>query len=117
MRQREIFGLGVDAVNHESGWLYVTFQVRVVNGHPAPRSRGARTQDAQRGLRTRGRHPVWKFALVQAGIIPEPRPAERRQAAREHGMHALRHERTLEVVDEVYRAGGHRPPALSVRKF
>ncbi|MFD9305738.1 tyrosine-type recombinase/integrase [Streptomyces sp. NPDC060048] len=34
---------------------------------------------------------VWKFALVQAGVIPQPRPGERHQAAREHGMHALRH--------------------------
>ncbi|MFF8604989.1 tyrosine-type recombinase/integrase [Streptomyces sp. NPDC015346] len=34
---------------------------------------------------------VWKFALVEAGIIPEPEEGERHQAAREHGMHALRH--------------------------
>ncbi|MGW2677171.1 tyrosine-type recombinase/integrase [Streptomyces sp. NPDC001436] len=34
---------------------------------------------------------VWKFALVQAGVIAEPRPGERHQSAREHGMHALRH--------------------------
>ncbi|MER7761387.1 site-specific integrase [Streptomyces sp. NPDC097619] len=34
---------------------------------------------------------VWKVALVQAGVIPEPRAGERHQAAREHGMHALRH--------------------------
>ncbi|MFD9610117.1 hypothetical protein ACFWWS_12195 [Streptomyces sp. NPDC059083] len=34
---------------------------------------------------------VWKFALVQAGVIPEPKEGERHQAAREHGMHALRH--------------------------
>ncbi|MFJ3764808.1 integrase [Streptomyces sp. NPDC090082] len=34
---------------------------------------------------------VWKLALVQAGVIPEPNEGERHQAAREHGMHALRH--------------------------
>ncbi|MFJ9768617.1 tyrosine recombinase XerC [Streptomyces erythrochromogenes] len=34
---------------------------------------------------------VWKVALVQAGVIPQPRAGERHQAAREHGMHALRH--------------------------
>ncbi|MEV6354327.1 tyrosine-type recombinase/integrase [Streptomyces hydrogenans] len=34
---------------------------------------------------------VWKLALVQAGVIPEPKEGERHQAAREHGMHALRH--------------------------
>ncbi|MGW2367128.1 tyrosine-type recombinase/integrase [Streptomyces sp. NPDC001667] len=33
----------------------------------------------------------WKPALVAAGVIPEPSPGERHQAAREHGMHALRH--------------------------
>ncbi|MES9808836.1 tyrosine-type recombinase/integrase [Streptomyces cinereoruber] len=34
---------------------------------------------------------VWKLALVRAGVIPEPKEGERHQAAREHGMHALRH--------------------------
>ncbi|UQX00915.1 site-specific integrase [Streptomyces sp. RerS4] len=34
---------------------------------------------------------VWKVALVQAGVIPQPQEGERHQAAREHGMHALRH--------------------------
>lgn len=34
---------------------------------------------------------AWKPALVAAGVIPEPKPGERHQAAREHGMHALRH--------------------------
>jgi len=34
---------------------------------------------------------VWKPTLVTAGVIPEPKRGERHQAAREHGMHALRH--------------------------
>ncbi|WP_052499051.1 tyrosine-type recombinase/integrase [Streptomyces vietnamensis] len=34
---------------------------------------------------------AWKSALVQAGVIPEPKEGERHLAAREHGMHALRH--------------------------
>ncbi|MGA6872331.1 tyrosine-type recombinase/integrase [Streptomyces pratensis] len=34
---------------------------------------------------------VWKPALVKAGFLPQPRPGKRHQAAREHGMHALRH--------------------------
>ncbi|MET8133708.1 site-specific integrase [Streptomyces sp. NPDC005251] len=33
----------------------------------------------------------WKPALVAAGVIPAPEPGDRFQAAREHGMHALRH--------------------------
>jgi hypothetical protein len=32
-----------------------------------------------------------RLALVRAGVIPEPKEGERHQAAREHGMHALRH--------------------------
>jgi integrase len=34
---------------------------------------------------------TWKPALVGAGVIPEPVKGQRHQAAREHGMHALRH--------------------------
>lgn len=34
---------------------------------------------------------AWKPALVAGGVIPKPKPGERHQAAREHGMHALRH--------------------------
>ncbi len=34
---------------------------------------------------------VWKPALAAAGAIPAPAPDERYQAARQHGMHALRH--------------------------
>ncbi|MGI5140515.1 MULTISPECIES: tyrosine-type recombinase/integrase [unclassified Streptomyces] len=34
---------------------------------------------------------VWKPALVTAGVIPARTPGQRHVAAREHGMHALRH--------------------------
>ncbi|MFD0541803.1 tyrosine-type recombinase/integrase, partial [Actinomadura luteofluorescens] len=34
---------------------------------------------------------TWKPSLVAAGVIPAPKPGERHQSAREHGMHALRH--------------------------
>lgn len=34
---------------------------------------------------------AWKPALASAGIIPAPEKGERYAAAREHGMHALRH--------------------------
>ncbi|WP_406411111.1 hypothetical protein [Streptomyces sp. NBC_01614] len=33
----------------------------------------------------------WKPALASAGIIPAPEKGQRYAAAREHGMHALRH--------------------------
>ncbi|MFH8396292.1 tyrosine-type recombinase/integrase [Streptomyces anulatus] len=34
---------------------------------------------------------LWKPALVEAGVLPKPKPGEQHQTAREHGMHALRH--------------------------
>ncbi len=34
---------------------------------------------------------AWKPALASAGIIPAPKRGKRCAAAREHGMHALRH--------------------------
>lgn len=34
---------------------------------------------------------AWKPALASAGVIPTPEKGERYAAAREHGMHALRH--------------------------
>ncbi|MYW65805.1 site-specific integrase [Streptomyces sp. SID8379] len=34
---------------------------------------------------------VWKPALATAGVIPHPEKGQRYAAAREHGMHALRH--------------------------
>lgn len=34
---------------------------------------------------------IWKPGLVTAGVIPTPKPGERFDRSREHGMHALRH--------------------------
>ncbi|GGV15553.1 hypothetical protein GCM10010245_26910 [Streptomyces spectabilis] len=51
----------------------------------------------------------WKNALVEAGVIPEPQPGERHQAAREHGMHALRHFYASALLD-----AGENIKALSV---
>lgn len=34
---------------------------------------------------------MWKPALVAAKVIPAPEKGETHEAAREHGMHALRH--------------------------
>jgi integrase len=50
----------------------------------------------------------WKPALVAAGVIPETGPGERHQAAREHGMHALRHFYASVLLD-----GGENIKALS----
>ncbi|MEU0371180.1 site-specific integrase [Streptomyces sp. NPDC006283] len=137
LRQGEIFGLAVEHVRFDTGWLHVANQVKVVNGHlvfgppkrgkerdvPLPRHVGQVLQEHAEEFpavdvalpwlkpegplvtkrlffslkgggavrRTDFNTRVWKVALAQAGIIPQPRDGERHQTAREHGMHALRH--------------------------
>ncbi|MFE9018426.1 tyrosine-type recombinase/integrase [Streptomyces sp. NPDC007808] len=65
----------------------------------------------------------WKPALVAAGVIPEPRPGERYQAAREHGMHALRHFYASVLLDagENIKALshylGHNDPGFTLRVY
>ena len=156
-------------MNHETGWVHVAFQVKVVNGHLvfAPPKRGkvrdvplpARVADALRAHREkfppvdvtlpwlrpdgppvtkrllftlRGGGAVrrtdfntraWKPALVAAGVIPEPKPGERHNAAREHGMHALRHLFASVLLDggENIRALssylGHEDPGFTLRIY
>ena len=41
--------------------------------------------------RTRFNESHWRPARQKAGIVPAPKPGTRRDPAREHGMHALRH--------------------------
>lgn len=138
LRQGEIFGLAVDAIGFDTGWLHVGNQVKVARGRlvfsPPKRDKRRDVPLPDRVAQALKRHmeafpPVevtlpslrpdgplvtkrllftrldgvgavrrtdfnvyaWKPALVAAGIIPEPQPGQRYQAAREHGMHALRH--------------------------
>ncbi|MFD3663416.1 tyrosine-type recombinase/integrase [Streptomyces sp. NPDC058659] len=137
LRQGEIFGLAVEHVRYDTGWLHVANQVKVVNGRlvfsppkrgkerdvPLPRQVARILREHAEEFppvdvslpwlkpdgplvtkrlffsltgggavrRTDFNTRVWKLALVQAGVIPEPREGERHQAARKHGMHALRH--------------------------
>ncbi|MFF8928739.1 tyrosine-type recombinase/integrase [Streptomyces longwoodensis] len=138
LRQGEIFGLPVDEIDFDSGWLHVVNQVKVtkeglvfappkrnkLRDVPLPNRvahalkqhietfppveitlpwlRGdgpavtrrllfTRLDGAGAVRRTDFNTGAWKPALVAAGVIPHPRPGERHQAAREHGMHALRH--------------------------
>ena len=137
LRQGEIFGLPVDEVAFDSGWLHVGYQVKLINGRLvfAPPKRNKErdvplparvaavlkahmesfppaeitlpwlrpdgqpvtkrllfSRDTKGAVRrTDFNDYAWKPALVAAGIIPEPGKGERHQAAREHGMHALRH--------------------------
>ncbi|NGO76783.1 site-specific integrase [Streptomyces sp. YC504] len=66
---------------------------------------------------------MWKPALAQAGIIPEPEEGERYASAREHGMHALRHFYASVLLDagENIRALsqylGHADPGFTLRTY
>ncbi|WP_406304606.1 site-specific integrase [Streptomyces sp. NBC_00885] len=66
---------------------------------------------------------MWKPALAAAGIIPEPEQGARYTAAREHGMHALRHFYASVLLDagENIRALsqylGHADPGFTLRTY
>ncbi|MBY8881973.1 tyrosine-type recombinase/integrase [Actinacidiphila acidipaludis] len=65
----------------------------------------------------------WKPALVAAGVLPEPEKGEDPAAAREHGMHALRHfyaSVLLEAGENVKAVSeylGHADPAMTLRVY
>ncbi|PKW05590.1 Site-specific recombinase XerC [Streptomyces sp. 1222.5] len=66
---------------------------------------------------------VWKPSLVAAGVIPERESGERYPAAREHGMHALRHFYASVLLDAgenikaVSEYLGHADPAMTLRVY
>jgi hypothetical protein len=66
---------------------------------------------------------VWKPALVTAGVIAEPEKGKRYAAAREHGMHALRHFYASVLLDagENIKALstylGHSDPGFTLRTY
>ncbi|WP_049563907.1 tyrosine-type recombinase/integrase [Streptomyces sp. SBT349] len=65
----------------------------------------------------------WKPALAAAGIIPHPEKGEEYAAAREHGMHALRHFYASVLLDAgesikaVAEYLGHSDPGLTLRVY
>ncbi|MBA0051936.1 site-specific integrase [Streptomyces sp. AJS327] len=66
---------------------------------------------------------TWKPALVAAGVLPQPRAGESPGAAREHGMHALRHFYASVLLDAgenikaVSEYLGHSDPAMTLRVY
>lgn len=66
---------------------------------------------------------AWKPALVAAGVIPPPERGKRHQAAREHGMHALRHfyaSVLLEAGENIKALStylGHSDPGFTLRVY
>jgi integrase len=169
LRQGEIFGLPLDEVNFEDGWLHVAYQVKVINGRlvfappkrekerdvplpgcvadalkahieqfpPAKVTLPWRVPDGPELTKTllfsrEGGGAVrrsdfnvyaWKPALVTAGVIPAPTKGERHQAAREHGMHALRHVYASVLLDAgesikaVSQYLGHSDPGFTLRVY
>lgn len=170
LRQGEIFGLAVDAIRFDSGWLHIANQVKVTKGSlvfaPPKRNKVRDVPLPARVARALKRHmeafpPVavtlpwlrpdgpsvtkrllftrldgagavrrsdfndrtWKPALAAAGVIPHPKPGERYLAAREHGMHALRHFYASVLLDagENIRALshylGHSDPGFTLRVY
>lgn len=65
----------------------------------------------------------WKRALVAAGVLPQPSKGEGPAAAREHGMHALRHFYASVLLDAgenikaVAEYLGHSDPAMTLRVY
>ncbi|MEW1720857.1 site-specific integrase [Streptomyces sp. NPDC093109] len=65
----------------------------------------------------------WKPAIATAGFIPEPDPGKPYDAAREHGMHALRHFYASVLLDAgesikaVSEYLGHADPAMTLRVY
>ncbi|MGB8942557.1 MAG: site-specific integrase [Streptomyces sp.] len=170
LRQGEIFGLPIDEVGFDTGWLHVGYQVKMASGKqvfappkrekerdvPLPdqiaaalkahieeyppvlvtlpwlRPDGPRvtkpllfTGPAGDGAmwRTSFNQRFWKPSLADAGVIPKPKPGEDFLAAREHGMHALRHFYASVLLDagESVKALstylGHTDPGFTLRVY
>ncbi|WP_043470957.1 tyrosine-type recombinase/integrase [Kitasatospora sp. MBT66] len=169
LRQGEILGLAVDALDFDAGTVHVTQQLKLSLSKPvfAPPKGGTLRSvplpgpvaDVLRAHIERfppvevtlpwmktGGPPVtkrlvftslsdsivwrgvlnedhWKRALAAAGVIPPRARGESHAAAREHGMHALRHfyasvlldaGESIKVVSEYL---GHADPGLTLRVY
>jgi integrase len=170
MRQGEILGIAVDAIDFESDTLHVVQQLKLSRSKPVfALPKGGKTRDVPlpgpvadalrahmkqfppveitlpwktpdgpkvtRRLvfmapggnhvwRTSLNEESWKPALVAAGVIPKPETkAAGYAAAREHGMHALRHFYASALLDggesikAVSEYLGHSNAALTLRIY
>ncbi|MGW2865019.1 tyrosine-type recombinase/integrase [Streptomyces sp. NPDC001205] len=170
MRQGEILGAAVDALDFDSDTLHVVQQLKLSSSKPVfALPKGGKTRDVPlpgpvadalrahmkqfppveitlpwktpggpkvtRRLiflapggnhvwRTTLNEDAWKPALVAAGVIPKPETkTERHAAAREHGMHALRHFYASALLDggesikAVSEYLGHSNAALTLRIY
>lgn len=169
LRQGEILGVAVDALDFEAGTLHVTQQLKLSLSKPvfAP-PKGGKLRDVplpepiadalQRHMKeyppveitlpwkTAAGPPVtkrliftgpegnhvwrtslnevhWKPALASVGVIPPAEPGRKHVAAREHGMHALRHFYASVLLDAgesikaVSEYLGHSDPGLTLKVY
>lgn len=170
MRQGEILGIAVDALDFDSDTLHVVQQLKLSRSKPVfALPKGGKTRDVplpgpvsdalkahmkqfppaeitlpwktpdgptvtkrlvfiapggNHVWRTSLNEEAWKPALVAAGIIPAPKTkADGYAAAREHGMHALRHFYASALLDggenikAVSEYLGHSNAALTLRIY
>jgi integrase len=169
MRQGEIFGLAVDALDFDGDTLHIVRQVKLLRGKlffglpkggklrevplpgsiadslrqhmkehppadvtlpwlsptgPAVTHRLLFVGSTSNALRANQfNDSFWKPALVGAGVLLPPKPGRRVQAARQHGMHALRHFYASVLLDagESIRALseylGHADPGFTLRTY
>jgi integrase len=169
LRQGEVFGIAVDALDFEVETLHVVRQVKLIRGKPVfapPKggklrdvplptvvARALRAQmkafppveitlpwrtldgplvthrliftnkDARVVLRSDFNKNRWKAALAAAGVIPARVEGKRYDAAREHGMHALRHFYASVLLDAgesikaVSEYLGHADPGFTLRIY
>ncbi|MEU6492650.1 site-specific integrase [Streptomyces sp. NPDC046984] len=170
MRQGEILGIAMDAVDFDADTLHVVQQLKLSRSKPVfALPKGGKTRDVplpgpvadalrahvkqfppveitlpwkapdgpkvtkrlifmapggNHVWRTSLNEEAWKPALVAAGVIPEPETKEDGYAAaREHGMHALRHFYASALLDggesikAVSEYLGHSNAALTLRIY
>ncbi|MFF5716491.1 tyrosine-type recombinase/integrase [Streptomyces buecherae] len=103
--------------------IAVTLPWRTVNGEPRTRRLYF---SGTGGLHVRASYFndfMWKPALASAGLIPKPEKGQRYDAAREHGMHALRHFYASVLLDAgesikaLSRYLGHSDPGFTLRTY
>lgn len=81
------------------------------------------TNSAGSPVQRRGFNIAWKRALAAAGVIPSRKRGEEHQAAREHGIHALRHWWASVMIElrmpipVVAEAMGHHDATVTLRTY
>ncbi|MDT0308045.1 site-specific integrase [Streptomyces sp. DSM 44917] len=118
--------VAAELAEHEREWpvTFVTLPLVRPDGAEMKRALYFVDEDASALNRTNFNRNVWKPTLARAGIIPDrPRGAQKHQAAREDGCHALRHyyarfmlEKRVPI-ESVSEFMGHSDPGFTLRTY